>query len=105
MGPVLRRVIQSLKRLRALPAANAALTYGVRGVLRILGTNSEFAIKHLPHVGTTRTELPNGRHARLWSRGDDWVSNQVFWRGWDGYETEVAHLFWSLAAKASITLD
>jgi FkbM family methyltransferase len=105
MGTVLRRVIQWLKRLRALPAVNAPLTYGVRGMLRMLGTRSEFAVKHLPHVGRTRMELPNGRTAWLSSRGDDWVSNQVFWRGWDGYETEVSRIFWRLAAEAKVTLD
>lgn len=105
MGPVLDRVIQWLKRLRALPSVNAPLTYGVRGILRLLRTHSEFAVKHLPHVGRTRMELPNGRMAWLSSRGDDWVSNQVFWRGWDGYETEVSRIFWRLAAQARVTLD
>lgn len=105
MGPVLSRVIRSLKRLRALPAVNAPLTYGVRGALRLLDTQSEFAIKHLAHVGTTRAQLPNGCQAQLWSQGDDWVSNQIFWRGWDGYETEVARIFWSLAVEAKVTLD
>jgi FkbM family methyltransferase len=105
MGPDHRPVIHGLKRLRALPAINAPLTYGARGALRRLGMKSEFAIKHLVHVGMTRTSLPNGQKAQLWSRGDDWISNQVFWRGWDGYETEVAGVFWSLAAVSSVTLD
>jgi FkbM family methyltransferase len=49
--------------------------------------------------------LPGGRQARLWSRGDDWVSNQVFWRGWDGYEPEVTPLFWRLAERSRVTFD
>jgi FkbM family methyltransferase len=105
MGPGLRAVVHRLKRVRALPAINAPLTYGVRGTLRLLDAHSEFAVKHLPHVGVTWMDLPNGRRARLWSQGDDWVSNQVFWRGWDGYETEVARMFWTLAAGADVTLD
>jgi FkbM family methyltransferase len=42
---------------------------------------------------------------RLRSHGDDWVSNQVFWRGWTGYEPEITPLFFRLAARARATLD
>ena len=94
-----------LKQLRAVPALNAPLTHAIRATTRAVGYQSEFAIKHLPHVGTTKMTLPGGRRAQLWSRGDDWVSNQVFWRGWDGYESEVTPLFWGLASRAAVTLD
>ena len=94
-----------LKQLRGVPALNAPVTYGARAAMRAVGRDSELAIKHLPHVGTTRMALPDGRCARLWSRGDDWVSNQVFWRGWGGYQSEMTPLFWRLAAQASVTLD
>jgi FkbM family methyltransferase len=94
-----------LKQLRGVPAVNAPLTHGTRAIMHALGRESEFAIKHLPHVGTTTMSLPDGRTARLWSRGDDWVSNQVFWRGCCGYEGDVTPLFWSLAARAGVTFD
>jgi FkbM family methyltransferase len=94
-----------LKRLRAVPAANAALTHLVRTALRTLGLQSELVIKHLPRVGTTTITLPGERRARLWSCGDDWVPNQVFWRGWDGYEPEMTPIFWRFAASARVTLD
>ena len=42
---------------------------------------------------------------RLWSRGDDLVSNQVFWRGWSGYEPETTPLFFRLAQDAEVVLD
>src|SRR4051812_31722330 len=42
---------------------------------------------------------------RLWSRGDDWISNQVFWRGWSGYEPETTPLFFDLAREADVVLD
>jgi FkbM family methyltransferase len=94
-----------LKRFRGAPALNAPVTYGTRAVMRALRRESEFAIKHLPRAGTTKMKLPDGRMAQLWSRGDDWVSNQVFWRGWSGYESEITPLFWSLAGRAGVTLD
>src|SRR5690242_10248666 len=105
MRSVLHGVIEWLKRLRAFPAINTPLTYGVRAALRLSGRECGFAIKHLPHVGRTSTKLPNGDHATFWSRGDDWISNQIFWRGWDGCEPEVARIFWSLAARAEIIVD
>jgi len=65
----------------------------------------DFVIKHLHRVGNVRLTLPNARTLRLWSRGDDWVSNQVYWRGWDGYEPETVPLFYRLATRAEVTFD
>jgi hypothetical protein len=62
-------------------------------------------IKHLHRFGIVRSRLPHGRTLRLWSRGDDWIANQVHWRGWDGYEPETLPLFFRLAATARVTLD
>lgn len=99
------RLKSLLKQLRSMPAFNAPATNAARMTMRALGRESEFAIKHLPRVGTTTMTLPNGRRAQLWSRGDDWVSNQVFWRGWCGYESEVTPMFWSLAQEARVIFD
>ena len=63
------------------------------------------AIKHLHRVGGVRSRLPNGRVLRLWSRADDWVSNQVYWKGWAGYEPETVPLFFRLATEARVALD
>ena len=94
-----------LKRLRAARAVNMALTHAVRTPMRTLGVQSELVIKHLPRVGMTTMVLPGRRRARLWSRGDDWVPNQVFWRGWDGYEPEMTPIFWRFATAARVTVD
>ncbi len=60
-----------------------------RAALSAVGANSELVVKHLHRVGTVRRILPNGRALVLGSHGDDWISNQVYWRGWAGYETEM----------------
>jgi FkbM family methyltransferase len=62
-------------------------------------------IKHLHRVGPVRRGLPNGRTLSLWSQADDWVSNQIYWRGWDGYEPESVPLFFRLAARSRVTFD
>ena len=93
---------RTLTRLRALQPLNWFATSLTRACV---GSSSEWAVKHLPRTGGVKCRLPNGRTLRLWSRGDDWVSNQVFWRGWSGYEPETTPLFFRLATKARVTLD
>ncbi|MEK6288257.1 MAG: FkbM family methyltransferase [Acidobacteriota bacterium] len=84
-GAINGRVKRGLKRLRALRPFNQVATSTVHALFSAMGRRSEFIIKHLHRVGDVRLALPNNRTLRLWSRGDDWVSNQVYWRGWDGY--------------------
>jgi FkbM family methyltransferase len=94
-----------LKTLRASQPFNCLATGAVRTIVEATGLRSEKVIKHLHRVGRVRSRLPNGRILRLWSRGDDWVSNQVYWRGWAGYEPETVPLFFRLASQAQVTLD
>lgn len=94
-----------LKKIRASQPFNRISTSGVQTLLNATGLHSELVIKHLHRVGTVKRKLPNGHTLLLWSRGDDWVSNQVFWRGWDGYEPETATLFFRLAGRARVTFD
>jgi FkbM family methyltransferase len=106
MSRFVDRVVKPpLKRLRAVPALNAVVTTGARAVLRATGIDSSLAVKHLHRVGTVRSPLPDGRTLVLWSRGDDWIANQVFWRGWTSYEPETTTVFFALARRARVTLD
>ena len=91
-----------LKRLRDSQPFNLVATSLARACV---GSSSEWAIKHLPRTGMVTSALPNGRVLRLRTQGDDWVSNQVFWRGWTGYEPELTPLFFRLARAARATLD
>ena len=95
----------SLKAVRAWRPLNAPATVATRSLSRLIGMEFEPAIKHLPRTGPVRSKLPNGEVLRLWSRGDDWISNQVFWRGWSGYEPETTPLFFHLARDAEVVVD
>ncbi len=99
------RLSQALKRLRSSQPLNRLATGAARRVLSGLGVQSEFVIRHLHRVGDVRSRLPNGQELRLWSRADDWVSNQVYWRGWMGYEPETAPLFYLLATCSDAVVD
>ncbi len=98
-------VVSVLKKIRASQPFNSVTTAAVHACQQVTGVKSEFFIKHLPRVGYVRRKLPNGRELLLWSQGDDWVSNQVYWRGWSGYEPETIPLFFRLATKAHLTVD
>lgn len=95
----------ALKKLRVLQPFNYMATSTVHVLMCATGWKSEFIIKHLHRAGTVRCKLPNGRTLRLWSRADDWVSNQIYWRGWTGYEPETTPLFFRAAQQARVTLD
>ena len=95
----------ALKAIRASQPFNALATSTIRAVLSATGLRSEWVIRHLHRHGHVRATLPNGRTLRLWSRADDWVSNQLYWRGWAGYEPETVQVYFPLAARARITID
>jgi FkbM family methyltransferase len=94
-----------LKSVRGSQPFNWLATSALKAVASAAGMTPEILIKHLPRSGGVSSQLPNGRTLRLWSRGDDWVANQVFWRGWAGYEPDLAPLFYRLASGAQVTID
>ena len=96
---------RALRSIRGSQPFNWFATELVRGISRAAGRPIEPAVKHLPRVGITRARLPNRCIARFWSDGDDWVPNQVFWRGWQGYEPELTPIFYRLAETAATVVD
>lgn len=95
-----------LKGLRDFPPVSRIATSTVRMFLDGVGhKRPEFVVAHLPRIGPVKSKLPNGEYLRLHANGDDWVSNQVYWRGWSNYEKEVASFFYHLAKESEITLD
>ncbi|MGP8215293.1 MAG: FkbM family methyltransferase [Bacteroidia bacterium] len=60
---------------------------------------------HWPVYGIIRFGLPNGKKVKIYSRGDDFVSTQAFWKGYDGYEGPSVRLYYHLAAKSSVIID
>lgn len=94
-----------LKKMRGVQPINRIATSSVYALLTLAGVQSEIVIKHLHRVGIVKRRLPNGQVLLLWSCGDDWVSNQVYWRGWAGYEPDTIPLFYRLATQAQVTFD
>lgn len=93
------------KVIRGWPGVNIPITSAMRGALRATGRDSPRLVKHLPRSGVVRLRLPNGEQLKLWSRGDDWISTQLFWRGMKGYEPATVPLLFALATRARLTVD
>ena len=98
-------VVRAVKRMRSWPPINRPATTLARSVARVLSLQPEFLPRHLHRVGSVSCTLPDRNVIRLWSRGDDWVSNQLFWFGWRGYEPESVPAFAALAAESAVILD
>jgi FkbM family methyltransferase len=109
MRPLGAVAIADLKRgVRAArddPRVNPVLSGTARWVASSLGRESAWLRKHLPRAGIARLALPNGDTLRLWSRGDDWISTQIFWAGVSGYEPETVPLWFHLAAQSETIVD
>jgi FkbM family methyltransferase len=94
-----------LKRLRSMELVNRPATTSARAVVRGLGMDDSLAVKHLHRIGTVRCRLPDGDVLRLRACGDEWVTNQLFWRGFDTYEPESMPVFLQHAGGAPTIID
>lgn len=69
------------------------------------GRPSDFITTYMPRSGTVTLRLPGDETVKLWSAGDEWITNHVFWHGWDSFEPETCRLFFDLAKTARVTID
>jgi len=98
-------VKRPLRTLRAWPPLNHVVTSTCRASMNRLGRDPGLLARYLPRAGLVEATLPDGRLLRLWSRADDDVTPQVYWKGWAGHETETSRLFFDCARSARTTVD
>lgn len=60
---------------------------------------------HWPVTGTIKFILPQGEKVKIFSKGDDYVSTQAFWKGYMGYEGPSVQLFYYLSKKCTSIID
>jgi FkbM family methyltransferase len=94
-----------LKRVRSSPSINHLSTSLLRRIFTLTKWQSQFVVKHLPRVGVTEVQLPNGGLLKIESDIEHSIPTQLFWHGWLGYEPEVTPLFYDLARKAGSVID
>src|SRR5882672_879944 len=96
---------QTVRRVRAIPVLNRPLTSAIKVVCQLAGGTPGWVVRHLVRSGPARSSLPNGQIFKLRTQGDDWISNELFWKEWDGFEPETSPVFYELAAKSTVVFD
>lgn len=87
------------------PPFNHALTGVLRRILPARAHEHPALARYVPRAGLVEVTMPDGRPLRMDSEGDDDIAGPLFWRGWDGHETETIKTFYELAGSARVTLD
>jgi FkbM family methyltransferase len=99
------RLRRTLRAIILWPPLNRLLTTALRAALPARAKRHPAVARYVPRVGVVQAALPRGRVLRMRSRGDDDIASPLFWRGWDGHESETVHVFYELAGTAGVTLD
>lgn len=95
----------ALKAAVTWPPLNVPVTAALRATLPQGVRDRPALARYLPRAGVVEAAMPSGQTLRMWSRGDDGIASDVFWRGWDGHESETVKPFLQMAASARVTLD
>lgn len=94
-----------LKQVRAWTPVNHAVTTPVKIAMDLAGVRSRWVQMYLPRSGEVQCVLPDGKVFRLWSRGDEYISNALFWEGPSSLEPETRDLFCRLARRSRVVFD
>jgi FkbM family methyltransferase len=96
---------EAAKKIRVSQPFNRVVTDSLKFFLWNGALTPEFVIRYMPRTGEIKTRLPNGKTMRLWSDGDELVTNYVFWHGWKALEPETKTLFFNMARESRVTFD
>jgi FkbM family methyltransferase len=94
-----------LKDLRSFFLFNIPVRFVVRAYLAFSNRVFTFFTVHWPVSGTIIFKLPGEEKVKIYSRGDDFVSTQAYWKGYMGYEGPAIQLFYQLAKKSATVFD
>lgn len=94
-----------LKYIRSVFWINFILRKTVKGLWYIAAKLYKTASDHLILSGTEKICLPNNNSFKIFSKGDDFIPNQVFWKGYKGYEVSIeVFYYFSLYSKTIIDI-
>src|SRR5437763_8257420 len=103
MAPGLRKL---LRKLRAFPMLNRLVTSSARFVFRLLGRRPpDLLVTRLPRVGTVRVNVNGSPGISLITRGDEVVTNEIFWRGFRAADDPGVVAFHELAKRSRGIID
>ncbi len=93
------------KYLRATPVINIPVRVLVKSRTAFDQRVSDFFSVHWPVTGTIKLNLPKGEVVKIYSKDDDYISTQAFWKGFMGYEGPSVQLFYYLSKQCKTIID
>ncbi len=93
------------KYLRATPIINIPVRVLVKNRTAFDQRVLNFFSLHWPVTGIISFHLPKGEKVKIYSKGDDYVSTQAFWKGYMGYEGPSVQLFYYLSKQCKTIID
>jgi FkbM family methyltransferase len=93
-----------LKYIRSIKFINYILRKGIRRYVNFSVKILNFSTDHITLSGTEKIYLPDGNSFKIFSRGDDFIPSQVFWKGYGGYEDSV-EIFYHFAKRSKCIVD
>lgn len=94
-----------LKAIRRFILINAPIRFVIKVRSNLSLRELKFFSLHWPVTGTIKFKLPKGENVKLFSKGDDYISTQAYWKGYMGYEGASVQLFYYLSKQCSSIID
>lgn len=93
-----------LKKIKYLIFINQSVRFLILSVWKIsLKLHNIFTI-HWPVTGVFKVKLPKGEIFKIYSKGDDFIPTQVYWKGYSGYEYSIIP-FYYLSKESNTIID
>lgn len=95
---------QLIHKIRQLLIINIPIRYILKFITFVGNKSYKFSSSHWLLSGVAKIELPNEKSLLIYSKADDYIPSQIYWKGFDAYEYAVTPFFY-LAEKANTIID
>jgi len=92
---------ETIKKIRAIPFINFIIRNTVKFLINI---GIKIDTTHFVVSGVIKITLPNNEKFKLFSKGDDFIPSQAYWKGYDGYEYSIIP-FYYLSTRSKVIID
>jgi FkbM family methyltransferase len=99
------RLTQILKSIREIPVIKKALIGPLRGLQRVGVTIPHSVYQHVPFRGVFEVKIPQSSDSYFIESHGHSVENELFWRGFQGFEPECLSVWVAYARQSRVVLD